>query len=173
MAKTYKISMKYYKSECDKLIQYNPETKVFKIRNTIERIDTRVSETDFNEMNCVEIKKSEFSRLMNIFFKNVDHKWVFDHSHFKKLGNFEEENGCCPTNYLLGKKGVPYHVIEGKEYLGDLLLVYHWGKVYYHTISYNGYEQGQLVCTKTFKLVRWAKLKHCAPIQNKNSKRIC
>ena len=163
-----KPMMKYFKSECGKLIQYNHETGVYKIRNAIKHIDTRLTEEEVLNLNCVVVKKQEFSRLMNVFYKNVKHKWKFDYSTYRKLDNFEDENSCLSSNYILGgKKGnhnsVPYHVV----------LVYHWGNVYYHTVSYNGYEQGQLICMKTFKLVRWAKLKHCAPIMNTNTNRIC
>lgn len=173
-----KPMMKYFKSECGKLIQYNHETNVYKTRNVIERIDTRLTEEEVLNLNCTVVKKQEFSRLMNVFYKNVKHEWKFDYSTYRKLDNFEDENSCLSSNYILGgKKGnhnsVPYHVIEGKEHLVHVVLVYHWGKVYYHTVSYNVYEQGQLICTKTFNLVRWAKLKHCAPIMNTNSKRIC
>lgn len=173
-----KPMMKYFKSECGKLIQYNHETNVYKIRNVIERIDTRLSEEEVLSLNCTVVKKQEFSRLMNVFYKNVKHNWKYDYSTYRKLDNFDGENGSFSSNYILGgKKGnhnsVPLHIIEGKEHFGEVALVYHWGKVYYHTISYNGYEQGQLICPKTFNLVRWAKLKHCAPIMNTNTGRIC
>ena len=146
--------MKYLKTECNKLIQYNQETNIYKIRNTIDHIDTRLTEQDILNLKYSFIKKQEFSRLMNLFFKNIKDEWKFDYSTYKKLDNFDS------TNYILGGKN-------------NVILVYHWGKVYYHTISYNGYKQGQLICTKTFKLVRWANLKHCAPIMNISTKKIC
>ena len=164
--------MKYYKTADIFLIKYNPETKVYKLMNTIEKIDTRISLDGFKLLNPKEIKRDEFSRLMKIFFKSVKHKWTFEHSHFKKLDNFEEKGYNLSANYTLGKD-IPYHTIEGKEYFGNLILVYHWGKVYYHTISYNGYPQGQLICPKTFSLVRWARLKNCSPIFNIDTKKIC
>ncbi len=162
--------MKYLKTECNKLIQYNQETNIYKIRNTIDHIDTRLTEQDILNLKYSFIKKQEFSRLMNLFFKNIKDEWKFDYSTYKKLDNFDS------TNYILGGKNnesnaVPYHKIN--EWYGNVILVYHWGKVYYHTISYNGYKQGQLICTKTFKLVRWANLKHCAPIMNISTKKIC
>lgn len=47
--------MRYYKSKDGKqLIQFNPETKVYKVRNTVERGDSRI-EPDMNEgihWNC-------------------------------------------------------------------------------------------------------------------------
>lgn len=58
------------------------------------------------------------------------------------------------------------------EFLGKYVIVYHWGKVYYHTISYNGYDSGQLICPKTLSMVRWAKLKNCSPIMDITSNKI-
>lgn len=162
--------MKFYKAD-DKLIQFNPETKVYKLRNTITTDDKRIAEDDFKSLNAKEIKRNEFSRLMNLYFKNIKHEWVYEHSHFKKIDNFEDNNHSFSSNYNLGKD-VPYHKIEGKEYYGNLVLVYHWGRVYYHTISYGGYPQGQLICPKTHSIVRWARLKNCSPIMNINTKKI-
>jgi len=161
--------MIYYKSG-DKLIQYNPETNVYKLRNTIERIDTRISKEDFILLDAKQIKKQEFSRLMNIFFKDIKHEWVHDHSKFRKLPNFESNGHNLSTNYILGKD-IPYHTSE-KSYYSNFILVYHWGKVYYHTVSYNGDDRGCLLDINTLKHLRWAQLKHCAPIQNINTKKI-
>lgn len=108
---------------------------------------------------------------MNIFFKNVKHEWTFNGVNYKKIDNFEALGYSLSDNYSLGKD-VPFHIIEDKKYFGNLILVYHWGKVYYHTISYNGYAQGQLICPRTFELVRWAQLKHCSPIFNTITKKI-
>ena len=60
--------MRYYINiENNDLIQFNPETKVYKKRNTIETTDKRIDAEDFNKLNTREIKKDEFSRLMNIY----------------------------------------------------------------------------------------------------------
>jgi hypothetical protein len=167
-----KSNCKYYKSGDNKLIQFNLETKIYKLRNNIEKIDTRISQEDFNNLNTIEIKRDKFSQLMNEYFRDLPkHQWQFDYNNFKKLPNFEAKNSSISDNYILGKD-IPYHKIEGKEYLGNLILVYHWGRVYYHTISYSGYPQGQLINPKTLEIVRWAKLKNCAPIFNIERKKI-
>lgn len=163
--------MKYYTSECGKLIQFNPETNVYKIRNSIEKTDKRLSLEEFNQLNTKSIKMPEFSRLMNIYFKNIKHSWVHNETNYRKLDNFETKDYNLSVNYVLGKD-VPYHELENKKYLGNLILVYHWGKIYYFTISYNGYEQGQLIDPYTLELVRWAQLKHCSPIFNEGTKKI-
>ena len=107
---------------------------------------------------------------MNVFFKDVKHHWEFGGTKFRKMPNFESNGYRLSTNYDLGKD-VPYHKIESMPYMGNVILVYHWGRIYYHSISYNGYAQGQLINPKTFELVRWAQLKHCAPVFNKKKKR--
>ncbi len=160
--------MKFYQTPDNKLIQFNPETGVYKLRNTIEREDTRITQEDFAKMSANLIKRDKFSQLMNEYYKNVKHHWVYEFTKFRKMPNFESNE----DNLVLGKD-IPLHKIPGMEFLGDVVLVYHWGKVYYHTISYNGYKSGQLIDPRTFSLVRWAQLKHCAPIFNIDSKKIC
>lgn len=164
--------MKYYKTTEGQLIQYNPETKVYKVRNNIERVDTRIAAEDFEKLTKTEVKRNEFSRLMNVFFKDVKHHWEFGGTKFRKMPNFESNGYRLSTNYDLGKD-VPYHKIESMPYMGNVILVYHWGRIYYHSISYNGYAQGQLINPKTFELVRWAQLKHCAPVFNIDTKKVC
>lgn len=164
--------MRYYKTEDGelKLIQFNPETKVYKQRNLIEKIDSRISQENLPSMK--EIKKNEFSRLMNVFFKSVKHSWVHNGCKFRNLDNFESDGTFLSTNYLLGKD-IPYHEIPEMKWLGSVILVYHWGKIYYCTVSYNGYKQGQLIDPYTKELVRWVQLKHCSPIFNEETKTIC
>jgi len=161
--------MRYYKAGED-LIQYNPETNVYKKRNNIQLIDTRISKEVFDSLTKNQIGHQEFCRLMNIYFKDIKHEWKHDHSYFRKLDNFETDGYSLSSNYVLGRD-VPYHTIEGKPYFGRVIMVYHWGHVYYHTISYNGYAQGQLINPKTLELVSWARLKNCAPIFNEGTKK--
>lgn len=161
--------MKYFLNlDNQDLIQYNPETQVYKKRNTIERSDSRI---DIQGLNIKKLNKDNYCRLMNIFYKNVDHSWVYDNKNFMKMPNFKETEHQLSSNYVFGKD-VPFHKIEGKEWLGNVILVYHWGKVYYHTISYGGYKQGQLIDTVNYNLVRWAQLKHCSPILNIDTNKI-
>lgn len=168
--------MKYYVTEDNNLYQYNPETKVYKLRNSIERVDKRISEEDFNKLETSRVKDDEFFRLLNVYFKDVKHTWRFDGKKFRKLPNFEENNYSLSDNYVLGKD-VPYHDLnkEGQNYyyLQNMVLVYHWGRLYYHTVSYNGYKQGQLVTMdEKHDFVRWARLKHCSPVFCVDDKRI-
>ena len=158
----------YYKTDCDKLVQYNENTDTFSIRNDIKLVDKRISFNEFLLLNSTIIKSQEFSRLMNIYFNSIKEKWVFEGSEYQSLDNFEFKDYNLSHNYIIGKE-VPYHNPENKR---NMVLVYHWGKVYYHDISYNGEMTGSLYDTKTLKSVQWCKLKHCAPIFNKLTKKI-
>lgn len=161
--------MKYYEVTDGRLVQYNPATKVYKIRNTIEHIDTRIPEDVFLTLESKRIKHNEFCRLMNVFYKNVKHSWVYNGVNFRKLDNFESENYKFSSNYNLGKD-VPYHDIP---IYGKCVLVYHWGRIYYHSVSYGGSSTGQLLDPITKSSVRWCQLKHCAPVFNEETKTIC
>jgi hypothetical protein len=164
--------MKYFKTDCDKLIQFNPETNVYRHRNVIK--GNQVIDVDtFNSFVSTQIKKDEFSRLMNAYFKYVKHEWEFEGKTFKKIDNFEADDRSIIKNYILGKD-IPWHNISKSEsYKENVILVYHWGKVYYFTVSYNGYKQGQLIDPRTMNYVRWAQAKHCAPVFCKDTKQIC
>lgn len=165
--------MKFYISN-DLLIRENTDTKIIRVCNRTNKINTDnhiISPDDFSKMEKKQLKKDKWSELMNNWFRDVKHEWIFNHSHFRKLDNFEQDNWRISANYDLGKD-VPYHKTE-KSYLGSVILVYHWGKVYYHTVSYNGYPQGNLIDINTFEIVKWTKLKNCAPIYNIGTKKIC
>lgn len=168
------MDKKYFKVNTD-LYEFNSSENCYKQKNVISFLCPKYNKEDFFNLNPIKIKKQEFCRLMNIYFKGVKHEWKYylnnDECEFKKIDNFETKDYSLSTNYVLGVD-VPYHVIPGKEYLGNLIIVYHWGRIYYHTISYNGYPQGQLITIKEHKLVRWAKLKHCSPVFNKTTKKI-
>ncbi len=164
MRTTKPSSIRHYLMKNGDLVQYNQESKVYKKRNNIEHIDTRLTEEFFLENVDKQIKRGEFSRLMNEFFKNVKHQWRFENTDYEKADNFEDSEYCLSVNYEVHK--FPRHT-SGKH-----IMVYHWGRVYYHTISYNGYKQGQLINIKTGEYVRWAQLKHCAPVRNVNTKQI-
>ena len=64
--------MKHYISEDQNiLIQFNPETGVYKQRNHSSKELKHFTEKEFKSLNPKQIKRQEFSRLMNIHFKNV------------------------------------------------------------------------------------------------------
>ena len=159
--------MNYFKAD-NKLIQYNPDTKIYKIRNIIDGSGV-ISAEEFKSLNSQKITKQNFCHEMNVYFKNVDHEWEFQGNEYRKLDNFESNNMLFSANYKIGKD-IPYHEIG--LFKNTVILVYHWGKVYYHTISYNGYKQGQLICPYTNKILQWARLKHCAPVYNITRKKI-
>jgi len=163
--------MKYYKTDCDKYIKFNPETNVYRLGNTILEKYRVIPVDEFESYNTTEIKNAEYSRLMNIYFSNVKHEWEFEGVKHRKLDNFEENGISLSANYQIGKD-VPFHQIGIYNYQKKLILVYHWGKVYYHTVQYNGDGVGQLICPYTHEYVRWAKLKHCSPIFNTVTKKI-
>lgn len=157
--------MNYFKTE-NKLIQYNPETKIYKIRNNVKNSIVLTIE-EFKSLNAQKISKQNFCEEMNLYFKNVSNTWTFEGKEYRKLDNFESSMYNFSNNYIIGKD-IPYHDINNQK----VILVYHWGKVYYHTISYNGYKQGQLICPYTFKYVQWSQLKHCAPVFDIKTKQI-
>lgn len=162
--------MKYYKTNTDLLVQFNSESNIYKIRNIISKENHILSKNEFEALNPVLIKKQNFCEQMNVYFKNIKHKWIYNGVHFRKLDNFETKKWNLCANYDWQK--IPKHTIENKSYLGKLILVYHWGHVYYFTFSYNGESRGQLIEPKTFELVQWAQPKHCAPIFNVDIKKI-
>jgi hypothetical protein len=166
---------KYYKSECGMLIYHNVENGMYVHKNTISKDDKRMSKEQFDALSVKEIRNQEYSRLMNIFYKDIHEEWWFDNKLYVSKDNFISDGVCLSTNYNFGKQ-IPFHDANkpGQYYssMRDLILVYHWGKVYYHTISYGGYKQGQLIDPVTHEIVRWCQLKHCAPIYNKTTCKI-
>lgn len=161
-------TIRHYLMKNGDLVQHNEATNVYKKRNNIEHIDTRLTVEFFKDNVDRQIKRTEFSRLMNIFFKNVKHTWRFENTDYEKAENFESSDFSLSVNHDLTK--MPKHG-DGSEW-DKKILVYHWGRVYYHTISYNGYKSGQLMDIKTGQYVRWAQLKHCAPVRNVNTKKL-
>lgn len=155
--------MEYYKTPNGDLMQFNKEKNTCELRNTVE--DERIFLTGFDLKKCTQIKYKEFCRLMNVYFKDVQHEWKYNHSYFKKLPNFEsKELEQLSIN-------VPQHDIHYKH--SNYFLVYHLGRVYYHTGNINGYNTGQLLNFKTLEFVKWTALKNCAPIINTNTKKVC
>jgi hypothetical protein len=159
--------MKYYKT--DKfLIIFNPETKVARIKNNVGMKSSILPFEEFQNLEKTEIKKNKFFELLNIYFKSVKDKWVFEYTPYRKLDNFEVDSIGSPSNYQW--KNIPKHNMGG--YIGDVILVYHHGRVYYFSWSYGGYPQGQLFDIKTKEFVQWCKPKNCAPILNEDTKEI-
>lgn len=161
----------FFISECGKIIQHNKETETYTIRNNIKLKDKRISNDDFLLLKTKKIKHEEYCRLLNIYFRDIKETWLFEGGEYQSLDNFERTERCLAANYNVGKE-IPYHKIGKHEFNRNMILVYHWGKVYYHDISYNGYKQGQLYDTKTLDAVQWCQLKNCAPIFNKGTKKI-
>ncbi len=153
--------MVHLQAETGELINFNPETGTYRVLNRKE--NQMLTKEDFALLKTKKLNVSKFSELVNIYFKNVKHEWIYQGEKFKKMPNFEANDYSFSTNYKIGVD-VPFH--EGVASYEKVILVYHWGKVYYHTISYNGYKQGQLIDSIKKDYVRWAQLKHCAPIFN-------
>ncbi len=159
-----KISNKYI-DQSGRLI-HKSKNNTYKVLN--DKNPYIITDDEFNQLEKKSIKTQEFSRLMNLFFKNVTNvTWVYSDVRYKKLPNFESNEYDLITNY--DYKDLPRH--DCGVY-GNCILVYHWGRVYYFTISYNGYKQGQLLDVRTKSFVRWAQAKHCSPIKNLDTKKI-
>jgi hypothetical protein len=158
--------MIYFETPHGSLLQYNPQTNIYKKRNSTSPKGNVISKQLFDTLQVKRIKKLDFSIKMNKFFKEVKDEWKYDYSHFRKLDNFNKDW----SNYKIGTE-VPYHDIPQIN-RSNVIMVYYWGKIYYHTINYNGTEKGQLICPKTFRFVKWCSLKNCAPVMNTNTKKI-
>ena len=91
--------IKYYKSK-HILIQHNTKTNIIRLRNTINN-NKILFKDEFDLLEKEQIKKDEFSRLMNIYFKSIKHSWDYHNEKFKKLPNFESNGYKLITNYDL------------------------------------------------------------------------
>ena len=150
--------MKFYVSG-DKLIQFNPETKVARQRNTISRRNQVIPLEEFDVMDKKPIKKNLFSQKLNEYFKDIRVEWEHNGTRFRKLPNLTDNDYNRMPKHKLPNS--PY-AIENYSYI----IVYHQGGIYYMLWSYGGYESGQLFDIKTGSFLRWAKPRHCAPILN-------
>ena len=160
--------MKYYLAG-DLLVTTNPESEhqIFRVRNTTER-GKIITPDQFHELKPRELKNQRFSELMNIYFRDIKHEWVHDYSRYRKLPNFEVNHRGSPTNYKW--EDLPKHQLPG--WYGDMILVYHWGNIYYLQWSYNGYKSGQLADIYTQDHARWVRPQNCAPIFNIGTKKL-
>lgn len=153
---------KYYIAD-DKLIKLNLNTNTYRLMNSIAKESKSITLEQFNLLNAKEIKNCEFSRLMNIYFKNIKHEWTYNYSSYKKLDNLDD-------NLLMYYKMGKYNLND--TYLSNLKLVYHWGKVYYLLYGGQYAPKGQLIDIKTGNILRWVHIKNVAPIINTNTKQI-
>ena len=158
--------MKYYKAN-DKLIQHNENTGIYRIRNTTDRINNILSKEQFDLLEPIKIKKTKFCELVNIYFKSIKEEWMFENSHFKKLENFDANGNGSGFKWT----DIPLHKVDGYTY-STLKIVYHWGRVYYMLCGGSYFPKGQLVDTKTLKIVQWVDIKNVAPVFNVGTKKI-
>jgi len=158
--------MKYYKAE-DKLIQFNPSTNVYRLRNTIATGNKCLTKEEFDSLNVTEIKKTKFCELMNIFFRDIKHEWTYENKRFRKLDNFDKNAKSWDINWW----DIPKHKVDGYIFT-DLKLVYHWGRVYYIIFSGNYAPKGQLVDIKKLKIVQWVDIKNVSPVFDIEAKKV-
>lgn len=158
--------MKYYQTE-DKLIQFNPSTNVYRIRNTIATGNKCISKEEFDLLNAIKIKKTKFCELMNIFFRDIKHEWVYENKRFKKLDNFDKNAKSCDFHWVQ----IPSHKVDGYHFT-NLKFVYHWGRVYYIIYGGNYAPKGQLVDIKKLQIVQWVDIKNVAPVFNIETKKV-
>lgn len=151
--------MKYYKTDCGKLIKFNEQTSKYRVTSSPREF---ILQEDFILLNTKEIKLNEFSRLMNEHYSIVKDNWIYNGIKYQNLDTFGS------SKYFIGVD-VPFHTIPHNNHV---VLVYHWGKVYYHTVSYNGDRNGQLFDIQTGQYVRWANIKNCSPILNMDTQQI-
>lgn len=167
--------MKYYETKHNflnydtdtLLIQHNPETGVYRIRNTIAKGNKTITEEEFKLQEPVKIKHQKFCEKVNDFFRYVKHSWEFENTTFKKLDNFDKDGKSSGFSYW----DLPKHNKEEKWwYLKELRLVYHWGRVYYLLYGGDHYSRGQLVDVNTLKILQWVDTRNVAPIFNTETK---
>lgn len=159
--------MKYI-SEHGQLIHKSEGSGSFKVVNTIKSY--YLSEEELKDIKLRKIKTNDFSKLMNEYFKSVKHKWEYEGVKYKKLDNFESDGreGSFTRGNLINN----YEYDKLPKHDDGLILVYHWGRLYFFRVSYGGYRQGQLFDLKTKQFVRWTQAKHCAPVMNCDTKEI-
>ena len=158
--------MKYFKTE-DKLIQLNLSTNVYRVKNSIEKVNKTITKDEFELLNAIQINKQRFHELMNDFFRNIKHEWEHEHSFFKKLDNFDKYGNSSSMSWA----DIPSHKLEG--YLNtELKIVYHWGRVYYIVYFENYSPQAQLIDIYKLQKVRWVCIKNVAPIMNISKNKI-
>lgn len=151
--------MNYYKTP-ELLIQHNPITGVYRIRNTIKKGDKTISKQAFDLLDALQIKKRHFCELLNNYFRNQRQEWEFEGEKFQKLENFDKEGNS--GNLTLAD--IPSHKIT--HYV--CIMVYHWGEVYFFRPTQ--FPKGLLFDVKNQKLLRWVDIKNVAPIFNKTKK---
>ncbi len=156
--------MKYYKTD-ELLIQLNPDTGIYRVKNTVAKGNKTITKEEFELLGAIQIKKEKFCELMNNFFRHIKHEWEFEHSSYKKLDNFDKNGKSSGFSYW----DLPEHS-QGRDYLDTLRLVYHWGRVYYFLYGGNYCPRGQLLDIKTLKLLQWAHIKNVAPLFNTDIK---
>jgi len=154
--------MKYYQTTCGKLVKHFEEKDFFVVTNDVKLKDKHLSVEEFEKMQKTQIKNQIYSKLMNDYYRTVKESWSFEHKNYRNLANFSPD-----IEY-----NMPRHNIDGLPYKDRLIMVYHWGKRYYYLSNHNSNGRGQLICTKSHKVVRWARLKNCAPIFDEDLKRI-
>jgi hypothetical protein len=154
--------MKYFQTTCGLLVKYFDLKDFYVITNNVKLKDKRISSEDFNKLQKIQIKNQKFSKLMNDYYRTVKESWSYQHKNYRNLANFD------PTvDY-----NMPRHNIDTLPYKDKLIMVYHWGKVYFYLSNHNSNGRGQLICPKTLKIVRWVRLQNCAPIFDEDLKKI-
>lgn len=156
--------MLYYQSECGKLIRHNNETNIIQHVNVVGKRQY-LDKNQLNELKTIRLKKNIYFELLNIFYSDVYETWQFEGTSYRNFKQFQIENGAV-SNYKIGEQ-IPWHnFISDKGYEASAIIVYHQGRVCYHTVMYQGEFTGKLFDIKTKTFMRWANLKHCSPVNN-------
>lgn len=168
----HKHEIRYYITECDKLIKLYCDHMTYVYMNTISTSDKRLTKSQFDSFRTKQLKKCDYNKLMNEFFKTVEHEWTHNGDRYRKLENFVQTETVC-DNYALGNQ-IHYHsiCIANSNYKQDCIVVYYRGRIFYHTLMYQGDYRGQLIDMLTLKRVGWTSLKNCAPIVKLSNNKI-
>ena len=147
------------------LIQHNPETGVYRIRNTIAKGNKTITKEEFELQEPIKIKHQKFCEKVNEFFRHINHGWEYENTYFRKLDNFDKDGKSSGFSYW----DLPKHS-QGRDYLDTLGLVYHWGRVYYFLYGGNYCPRGQLLDVNTLNVLQWVHIRNVAPIFNTETK---
>ncbi len=151
--------MKYYISEDNtKLILCYDIKNVYYLKNTIAA-NNIISEDEFNSYNCTKINKTKFNELINIYFRDIKHEWIYNNNRYRKLENFKSANYNCCVNYDFNKL-----LHDKDDSVFRYIIVYNHGRAYKANIYY--LPKVQLIDIGADKYIKWTDIKHCSPILN-------
>jgi hypothetical protein len=143
--------MKYYKSNED-LICYNEKSnKWFKCNKLGDKLINKPH-------SLVNITKNEFNKLLNEWYKTIEHSWKYNGVKYSKSVCFKDDEELY--------KQLPNHKTDWWD---KCKIVYYQGTLYYaHCFHY--YPRLVLFDFKIKQWCRWANINSCFAVLNEETK---